>query len=99
MIRDRKMYVVPTPFRLANGLAHQRTLILPNDLEPGNGFVEVGQLVRREADHLVAAYTFDLRANNLKSKTIRNPHAGREHHFRAWRMGRSGTAVVMAKDT
>jgi hypothetical protein len=93
------MYVVPTPFRLAEGLAHQRTLILPNAFEPGAGFVEVGQLVRREADHLVVAYSFDLRANNLKTKKIRNPQAGREHHFRAWRMGRVGADVVMAKDS
>ena len=29
MIRDRKMYVVPTPFHLAEGVAHRQTLILP----------------------------------------------------------------------
>ncbi len=29
LIRDRKMYVVPTPFHVADGLAHQQTLILP----------------------------------------------------------------------
>lgn len=31
MIRDRKMYVAPTPFGLASGLAHTQTLILPED--------------------------------------------------------------------
>lgn len=98
MIRDRKMYVVPTPFRLVHGLAHERTLILPDGLNPGDGFVEVGQLFRREADHLIAAYTFDLRATSLKAKKMRNPHAGKEHHFRAWRVGRAGTAVVMAEN-
>lgn len=98
MIRDRKMYVVPTPFRLAEGLAHHRTLILPIDFELGGGFVEVGQLVRREADQLVVAYSFDLRANELRTKKIPNPNAGSEHHFRAWRLGRAGAAVVMAKD-
>ena len=30
MIRDRKMYVVPTPFHLVEGVAHQQTLILPD---------------------------------------------------------------------
>ena len=29
MIRDRKMYVVKTPYALADGLAGQRTLIIP----------------------------------------------------------------------
>ena len=50
MIRDRKMYVVPTPFRIADGLAHQRTLILPSEHAPGDDFIDVGELVRREAD-------------------------------------------------
>ena len=31
MIRDRKMYVVPTPFHLVEGVAHRQTLILPHD--------------------------------------------------------------------
>jgi hypothetical protein len=98
MIRDRKMYVVPTPIRLVEGLAHQRTLILPNDFEPGGGFVEAGRLSRREADQLVEAYTFDLRTNDMRTKRIPNPHAGREHRFRAWRLGRTGVAVAMAKE-
>jgi hypothetical protein len=32
MIRDRKMYVVPTPYRIADGVAHNQTLILPADV-------------------------------------------------------------------
>ena len=97
MIRDRKMYVVPTPFRLADGLAHQRTLILPDKLEPGVGFVEAGELVRHEADHLVVAYTFDLRTNDLDAERVTNPHAGRKHCFRAWRLGQAGAAVSMTE--
>ena len=38
LIRDRKMYVVPTPFRIVDGAAHQQTLILPADIAPGRGF-------------------------------------------------------------
>jgi hypothetical protein len=53
MIRDRKMYVVPTPFHLVNGVAHQHTLILPSEIEPGSGFIDVGNLVRVEAAELV----------------------------------------------
>ena len=49
LIRDRKMYVVPTPFRLVEGIAHQQTLILPAEVAPGQEFVPVGDLCRREA--------------------------------------------------
>src|SRR5258708_32533045 len=38
LIRDRKMYVIPTPFQLAPGTQHNRTLILPADEHPGDGF-------------------------------------------------------------
>src|SRR6266481_5503509 len=44
LIRDRKMYVVPTPFRLVDGIAHHRTLILPGEVNPGKGFDCVGVL-------------------------------------------------------
>jgi hypothetical protein len=33
-IRDRKMYVAPTPFALAEGTAHRFTLIVPEQVEP-----------------------------------------------------------------
>jgi hypothetical protein len=86
MIRDRKMYVVPTPFRLVEGTAHQQTLILPADALPGSGFVEAGELRRREAPELVVGYSFDLRTNELRPKRVANPSAGAEHVFRAWRL-------------
>ena len=35
LIRDRKMYVVPTPFHLVEGVAHRQTLILPADTKTG----------------------------------------------------------------
>ena len=86
LIRDRKMYVVPTPFRLVEGVAHQQTLILPIEVEPGNGFIEVGKLSRREADQLIIGYTFNLQTNDLIPESVPNPGAGREHLFRAWRL-------------
>lgn len=86
MIRDRKMYVLPTPYRLVVGAAHHRTLILPSDVEPGPGFVRVGDLERREADQLVVSYSFDLRTNELATVKVPNPGAGRVHSFRAWRL-------------
>src|SRR5438552_8733519 len=73
MIRDRKMYVVPTPFHLVEGLAHQHTLILPADLSPGRDFVEVGMLTRVEAREFVIAYSFDLQTNELVPSKVQNP--------------------------
>lgn len=86
MIRDRKMYVAPTPFGLTNGTAHQQTLILPAEVNITDGFKKVGSLVRREAEKLIVGYTFDLRTNNLVPQAVPNPSAGREHTFCAWRL-------------
>lgn len=85
LIRDRKMYVVPTPFRLVDGVAHQQTLILPEDVAVGKGFIHVGDLCRNEAAELVVGYQFDLTTNELRPAKVPNPGAGREHRFRAWR--------------
>lgn len=96
MIRDRKMYVVPTPFHLVEGVAHQRTLILPAEVKPGNPFVSVGRLQRVEADELLAGYSFDLQTNELIPRKIPNPGAGKVHEFRAWRVeGKRTEAVKM----
>lgn len=92
MIRDRKMYVVPTPYRIADGVAHQQTMILPADVHAGNKFIEVGELRRREAAELIVGYSFDLRTNELLPEKVANPSAGREHRFRAWRL--KGTPAV-----
>lgn len=99
LIRDRKMYVVPTPFRLVDGLAHRQTLILPKDDTPGADFVQVGALVRTEAAQLVIGYSFDLQTNDLVPKTVPNPGAGREHAFRAWRLkGSSDEPAIMRSE-
>lgn len=89
MIRDRKMYVVPTPFHLVEGTAHHHTMILPADMEPGDGFTMVGDLRRVEASSLIVGYTFNLKTNELTPETVSNPGAGREHRFRAWRLNGS----------
>ncbi len=86
MIRDRKMYVVPTPFHLVDGVAHQQTLILPADETTDDQMVDVGELRRREADELIVGYSFDLQTNELIPKKVPNPGANREHVFRAWRL-------------
>lgn len=86
MIRDRKMYVVPTPFHLVEGVAHQRTLILRADVAADKGYIEVGMLMRVEAKELIIGYSFDLKTNELVPRKVPNPAAGRKHRFRAWRL-------------
>jgi hypothetical protein len=99
MIRDRKMYVAPTPFGLLSGVAHTQTLILPDGIPMRKGFREVGWLFRREAERLIVAYTFDLRNNELTPETVPNPDAGREHAFRAWRLPRGSKESVAMRPT
>src|SRR5439155_9704510 len=95
MIRDRKMYVAPTPFGLTTGTAHSQTLILPADFRVDSRFRAVGKLVRREAEKLIVGYAFDLRTNTLKPESVANPAAGREHKFIAYRLKRSGRDEVV----
>ncbi len=94
MIRDRKMYVAPTPFGLTTGTAHNQTLILPADFRLDSRFRAVGKLARREAERLIVGYTFDLRTNTLKPESVDNPAAGAEHNFVAYRLKGSTTEAV-----
>jgi hypothetical protein len=89
MIRDRKMYVAPTPFGLVSGAAHAQTLILPASFPVTEDFQQVGTLVRKEAERLIVSYAFNLRENTLTPETVPNPAAGREHAFHAWRIVKS----------
>lgn len=83
MIRDRKMYVAPTPFSLTQGTAGHITLILPAKHSEDERLVNRGDLTRIEADQLVVGYRFDLRTND--SETIPSPDAGTKHNFVAYR--------------
>ncbi len=85
LVRDRKMYVAPTPFALADGTAHQKTLIIPSHFPADEDLINVGELIRIEVDEEVVAYSFDLRTNELTTQLVENPNAGREHHFTAYR--------------
>lgn len=95
LIRDRKMYVVPTPYRLTEGLAHQYTLILPSDVHADTEFFEVGELIRIESAEVIIGYYFDLQTNEIVPKKVPNPGAGTNHLFRAWRV--KGSPTVPAK--
>jgi len=85
MIRDRKMYVAPTPFGIASGLERQMTLILGSNDEPDERLKAVGTLDRTEAAQLVIGYEFNLKTNEIEAKTVENPNAGRVHNFIAYR--------------
>ena len=86
MIRDRKMYVAPTPFALTEGTTGLMTLIVPDAMDPASRFQEVGRLTRIELETLVVGYTFDLRTNELRAEKVPNPRSGTEHKFVAYRL-------------
>lgn len=86
MIRDRKMYVAPTPFALTEGTTGLMTLIVPETTEAPSNFQKVGRLTRTETAELVVAYKFDLRTNELTAELVPNPRAGAEHFFTAYRL-------------
>ena len=98
MIRDRKMYVAPTPFGLTAGTAHHHTLILPADFPVDSRYRQVGRLVRRETAKLIVGYTFNLKANTLVPKTMNNPSAGQEHVFNAYRLKKAPADEVSMRE-
>ena len=85
MIRDRKMYVAPTPFALTNGTAGLATLIVPDDYAVPSDFVCVGEMTRTESNKLVIGYRFGLTDNAIESMAVDNPNAGIKHLFKAYR--------------
>ncbi len=97
MIRDRKMYVAPTPFALTDGTEAQITLIVPDSVSLSPKVVKIGDLMRVEARELIIGYEFNLSTNDLSAKTIPNPSAGKVHTFIACRVtGEPGTPVSMS---
>lgn len=86
MIRDRKMYVAPTPYSVAEGLTGTRTLVIPSDWTPPQGFKTVGRLDRVEAQEVVVGYSFDLQTNTITPTTIPNSDAEKVHSFIACRL-------------
>jgi len=91
LVRDRKMYVVPTPFALASGTAGLATLIAPAGFETDSSdLVVVAELSRIEVDEIVVSYEFNLETNEMIVHEAPNPNAGREHKFRAFRSRGAG---------
>jgi hypothetical protein len=87
LVRDRKMYVVPTPFALVSGVAGLGTLIVPGDFPiQSDELVAVGDLRRVEVSQIVTSYEFSLSTNRMTTLLAPNPHAGRTHRFIAYRV-------------
>jgi hypothetical protein len=85
LIRDRKMYVAPTPFGLLNGVESLITLILPAGYPVDNRLVPVGHFSRVEVTQMVVGYSFDMQTNTIHPQFIPNPSAGTVHDFIAYR--------------
>jgi len=97
MIRDRKMYVAPTPFALTTGTTGQQTLILPKSGGASDDrLVKVGDLTRVETEKFVIGYSFDLKKNEIRAELVDNPGAGNKHEFTAYRLkGTNGAEVTL----
>lgn len=96
MIRDRKMYVAPTPFALTRNTAGLRTLILPERFPVDDRLRPAGRLVRIESPNLMVSYTFDLTSNEITARYEPNPSAGNEHAFVAYRpVGAAGPPITL----
>lgn len=97
LVRDRKMYVAPTPFALTNGTTGQATLIVPEEVMLNDRLQEVGKPIRTETASIVIGYSFDLQKNELTPKLAPNPSAGEEHRFTAYRLRSMGSGTVTMK--
>ena len=98
IVHDRKMYVAPTPFALAEGTAHRRTLILPVEHRVDDDLAKFGALVRCEVKKVVTAYSFDLLANEIETKLVDNLNADQEHVFKAYRVLGDPPDLVTLRD-
>lgn len=99
-IRDRKMYRVPTPYALAEGVEGRHTVIVPTGRRPPEHLVQVGDLERHEAERMLVSYAFDLRTNEIDADYVDNPRSGQVHKFAAYRQrGRGDTVPVTMRDT
>ena len=76
LLRDRKMYVAYTPFRLLTNMKNHCTLVLPSGWPgvPADAH-RIGEFIRTEAEEILVGYEADLRANTLTGRST-NPNAG-----------------------
>jgi hypothetical protein len=97
MIRDRKMYVAPTPYALTLGTERQVTLIVPQDFKPSRKLKQAGSFTRIESVNLIRGYSFDMMSHELKAVLIPNPDSGKKHPFSVFRSSNSkGPKVTLS---
>ncbi len=86
MIRDRKMYVAPTPFALTSGTMGRYTLIVPENLYSAPNYVtEVGKLQRVESKKSIISYKFNLKTNELTYEENKNS-THKKYNFVAYQL-------------
>jgi hypothetical protein len=96
MIRDRKMYVAPTPFALTTGTERQITLITLKGFTNKGELTLAGEMTRVETERLIRGYSFDMKKLTLTPSFLPNPSAGARHEFEAFRAnGSIGPRVGM----
>lgn len=95
MIRDRKMYVAPTPYHLLSNVGFEITLILKNKGENISGLSQIGHLKRTVVDRLIRGYEFDMITNNLTAKKVRNKKAGSSLDFYAYTASKTSKPVCL----
>jgi len=99
MVRDRKMYVAPTPYALTTGTEREITLIVPDRSGDFTDLEEVGAFERVETDRLIRGYSFDMIEHTLEPRFIPNPNGGVSHPFKAYRaFGKDLPRVEMRSD-
>ncbi|MDP3851373.1 MAG: hypothetical protein Q8Q59_12770 [Luteolibacter sp.] len=97
MIRDRKMYVAPTPYALTLGTERQVTLIASRNFNPSQRLKRAGAISRTESANLIRGYSFDMMTHELKASLVTNPDAGKKHSFSVFRASNSnGPEVSLA---
>lgn len=97
MIRDRKMYVAPTPYALTNGTERQTTLIAPESFTSNKKLKSAGFFIRTESAYLIRGYSFDMVSHTLTPNMMPNPSAGKEHDFKVYRAIQDSGPIVTLK--
>ena len=97
-VRDRKMYIAPTPYGLISGVDRQITLILPASYPSDPRLEAVGNLSRIEASQLVIGYSFNMITNEITPTFEDNPSAGKVHFFIAYRVKNADGPQVKLKN-
>ena len=99
LVRDRKMYVAPTPFALLEGAANHRTLVLPKHVPVDGDFVKIDTLTRYYIDSMIVNYKFDLQSNELETGIAPNPNAGETRDFNAYRLDGDSVSPIRLVDS